>query len=627
MNDSLDTSPTPATDHPLRMTGRSAFYSFSFDLGPDLDYVGLADKLLRTDMATVAGSPSRDGLRIGRRTSQILKFHRHAKRSADFFNTLYSGNPSWKGLWHASWEDTIKVAFKSPRTIFAIPPASAFLGKFRTRRQETESVDLEHRAQEISNSVNMMNENVQLIQDVFMHQLTLGAVRLRLAQQIYFPRYYLRTEPFIRLEMNRVYFADDTHDDEPIEISLMIHRSGVCIMTFATSIGSEFDLDRGHDVMLGSARHFRRIKISDPIMSRQGAYTTQVRAAIRPESGIHDGLTWTTFDSTADQSHDLSMEGAFLPYLDAIENIAGKEILGEWRCNTTLFQGTPLCGCDGAEAKERHAVEFGQLMVRSRSPFPIKEELRQELLTNHLITTHAELWLAAGNAIHTYWHRTDIDYTDDLHVLESIEFAILQYRQLEAIDTRTVNIAVHDRDLLAAQIQLVTNLPEYGRNLLTDQSAALAVDGLAEKLKTPQLYSRLNDRVKVLESIVNTRYTRKQSRRSLTISTIGLAIVVLLLLPRVIELMDKLAKLSPTGSLIQSVEHIFGSHDRAVVGIYLIAVALAVLLFVVLVAKKPTLRRRRHKRTFGYDTKHDIVVVREPATARDTTDTKVNSSA
>jgi hypothetical protein len=38
---------------------------------------------------------------------------------------------------------------------------------------------------------------------------------------------------------------------------------------------------------------------------------------------------------------------------------------------------------------------------------------------------------------------------------------------------------------------------------MADINAPMVVEGLAEKLKTPQIYSRLNDRVKVLESIVN----------------------------------------------------------------------------------------------------------------------------
>ena len=117
-----------------------------------------------------------------------------------------------------------------------------------------------------------------------------------------------------------------------------------------------------------------------------------------------------------------------------------------------------------------------------------------------------------------------IDYLSHLDVLEPIEFAVLQNRQLEAIDTRTVNISVRDRDLFAAQRQLATGLPEYGQKFMADINAPMVVEGLAEKLRTPQIYSRLNDRVKVLESIVNPRFTRKQSRRSLAISFIGLTI-------------------------------------------------------------------------------------------------------
>jgi hypothetical protein len=190
----------------------------------------------------------------------------------------------------------------------------------------------------------------------------------------------------------------------------------------------------------------------------------------------------------------------------------------EWRCSTTLFQGAPKCGCNGAEAKTRHEVEFAQMMVRCIAPMPVTDDVRQDLLRNHLVESDQELWLSVGHAIHTMWKYDRVDYTRDMATIEPIESAILQHRQLGAIDHRTVNVAVRDSDLFAAQQQLATGLPEYGRNLMTDINAPGVVEGLAAKLRTPQLYSRLNDRVKVLESVVNTRFTRKQSRRSLAVS-------------------------------------------------------------------------------------------------------------
>jgi len=352
-----------------------------------------------------------------------------------------------------------------------------------------------------------------------------------------------------------------------------------------------------------------------------GSLPPGVRARSRTEDHIQEGLKWAILNNLEDdKSPKLSVLIVFYVYLIALQKIAGRRISTEWRCHTTLFQGKPLCGCNGAEAKERHGKDFAQLMVRARSRMPVTNEVREGLLKNYLLNSDEELWLTAGNAIHTFWQRDNIDYVSDIETVIPIESAILQYRQLEAIDHRTVNISVRDRDLFAAQKQLATGLPEYGRNLMTDINAPSVVDGLASKLKTPELYDRLNDRVKVLESVVNTRYTRKQSRRSLAISFVGLIIVVLLLLPRIKEFMDNLAKLTPAHSLVEAVNNFFGSPDRATVAIYILAIALTVLISGALTIRfslswSPLrwLRIPRllwPRRDFGYATKRDVVVQR-----------------
>jgi hypothetical protein len=73
---------TPPPAHPLRMSGRGAFYSFSFDLGPDIDFVKLSNKLLKKNMATVAASPSRKGHRIGTRLVDTQRHQRDAEKAA-----------------------------------------------------------------------------------------------------------------------------------------------------------------------------------------------------------------------------------------------------------------------------------------------------------------------------------------------------------------------------------------------------------------------------------------------------------------------------------------------------------------------------------------------------------------
>lgn len=590
------------------MSGRAAFYSFSFDLGPTLDLIGLANRLLKNDMATVAGSPSRDDLRVGRRVAHTHLFHRKAEKTAKFFGTLYSGDFTLKDLWRLDRVRSLQVLWAIRGPVIRAVTHRILFGQAR-RTQIDGSGAASDSSEDVRESQQILSTAVTGIRDVFMDQLMLGAMRLRVEQQIYFPRYYLRIEPFIRLEMNRAYFTDDSFELEPMEISLMIHRSGICILTFATPIPKQLDAPTAHKIVLSSTRTFGEAKISMPLISARGRLPIKPAFRYRVEEEIHEGVQWLALSpGSEDGANELSLVSIFGFYLNAIERMAKTEVQTEWRCFTTLFQGKPRCACDGAEAKDIHAVDFGQLLVRSLSRYPVTDEFRRDLLRNHLVNTHAELWLAAGCAIHTYWHNEDIDYVADVEMLEPIEFAILQYCQLEAIDTRTVNVLVRDRDLFDAQNQLATSLPEYGRNLMSDVNAPRVVKGLSAQLNSEQIYSRLNDRVKVLESIVNARFARKQSRRSLAISFLGLMIVVLLLLPRIDEFLAKMALLNPTAALVVAIDDFFGGHDRAIIGIYVLAITWIIVIFAAFTFR-PT-RFRRHKRRFGYSTKHDVVVNR-----------------
>lgn len=620
------------------MSGRGAIYSFSFDLGPGLDLVKLANKLLKTDMATVAGSPSRDGLRVGSRMRETARHQEHAARYQQWLKIFHTENIQWWRLFRLEPKLTLRILWIARLHLLQFFAHRATFGlAYRTSLQSS-SRRAESREADPTNEENsrqtekMVREASEKLLESISRRHASGALRLRLQQQMYFPRYYLHNEPFIRLEMNRSYYTDSVHEHEPIEISLMIHRSGICILTFATPIAREFGVEQGYRYLQAGKRVLNAVEVSVPILGTRPRFMDENYYRWRIAITEFDHLEWVSFRTPIDGENLITIETVFDLYLEAIQRAARRRMRTEWRCNTTLFQGSPLCGCEGAIAKQAHAVEFAQLMVRSRSPMPVTEEVRGELLKNYLVNSEEELWLSTGHAIHTFWPRSDIHYITDLQIIEPIESAILQHRQLEAIDHRTVDLSVRDDDLFAAQEQLATGLPEYGRNLLTDINAPSVVDGMAAKLRTPELYSRLNDRVKVLESVVNTRYARKHSRRSIAISAIGLGTVLILLLPRVDELINKLSVLSPTGSKVAALRDFFGGPDQTTVAVYIMAIVLATLVlfrlsvpyprarnlvsalraaFAHLKTRIPWLRRLKlPKRSFGYATKHDVIVER-----------------
>ena len=216
------------------MSGRGAIYSFSFDLGPGLDLVKLANKLLKTDMATVAGSPSRDGLRVGSRIRDTARYQEHAARYQQWLEIFHTGKIQWWRLFRLEPKITLRILwiarphlwqFFAYRATFGLAYRTSLRSSYeRAKSREADSENQDHRHQ-VEKMVREASE--KLVQSISSQHAS-GALRLRLQQQMYFPRYYLHNEPFIRLEMNRSYYTDGDHKHEPIEISLTsIFRAGL----------------------------------------------------------------------------------------------------------------------------------------------------------------------------------------------------------------------------------------------------------------------------------------------------------------------------------------------------------------------------------------------------------------
>src|SRR5690606_32719200 len=93
-----------------------------------------------------------------------------------------------------------------------------------------------------------------------------GALRVRIEQKTHFPRYF-SSEPYLRLALNRVFFRDFLiSGEDAIEASLMIHRSGICMITLSTGLAECLDEKGIRECLYSSARRLKWAKISIPVM-------------------------------------------------------------------------------------------------------------------------------------------------------------------------------------------------------------------------------------------------------------------------------------------------------------------------------------------------------------------------
>ncbi|MFJ1457378.1 hypothetical protein [Nocardia sp. N2S4-5] len=457
-------------------------------------------------------------------------------------------------------------------------------------------------------------ESKEMLQSALMEYATIGALRVRMEQQRHLPRYF-SVEPYIRLALNRAFFEDERGDEEDaFEISLMIHRSGVCAMTFSAGVGRCLGIKDLRRCIYSGDRHLRWVKISVPIMARfarREGIRFKYRTLRRSNLEHAENQKWLKISASAEAAKfddkPLSVQSVFEAYLKAVESIAGRQSTDGWDCYSTLSLGAPIC-CYDHDAKIVHRDEFSQLMLRTLHDVELEESTKHSLLKNHLKILDKELWLSARNAIYVDWNGAGPDLIDDIHILIPIESAMLQAKQLEQIDGITSDAVVRDRSLFKSQNILAVGLQEYRRYLLAGPDDSAIVDAVLEINDYHSLYTRLLERVKLLESLVSARYSRMQSRRSVGISVAGFMVVLFALLPRISETLEEFARKGGwAASLVGKIDSIFGGRDPATLWIYVAILSISLCMILMLSFRfRLSLPRRK---TFGKRIPRDISIV------------------
>ncbi|GFM21398.1 MULTISPECIES: hypothetical protein [Mycobacteriaceae] len=219
MTGSETTSGEAISSHPLQMHGRGVFYSFSFDLGPGLDIAALAHNLLEKDMAAEAASPANDDIRVPKRGAELDRKEDEAYRMSEFITEMYSEDISWRRLYRHNRKLTLKIAWLQRNQLIKYYSSRLLFGH-SGQSVDSPSDDDDDTPEWVAEKTSKMAEISDGYRDMLLDEHILGAARMRLEQSLYFPGYLETDPPFIRVEMNPVYYSDKSHSDTRIEISL-----------------------------------------------------------------------------------------------------------------------------------------------------------------------------------------------------------------------------------------------------------------------------------------------------------------------------------------------------------------------------------------------------------------------
>ncbi|WP_139765658.1 hypothetical protein [Gordonia sp. i37] len=574
-------------DHLPSVVGHGAHYTFLVDFGPKTNARSVAHKLLVAGIGVAAGSMTSDELRVNRSLKKSISVEREMGTLSRFTSEIAKEHPS------------IRRAFMlKPLIIFRFLVRSLLTGWRKRPNSDTEvpsnwAEDMTVRFEKLSQG---------LAEEIINQTKMLGG-RIDMERQLHTPA-YTSADPYLRIALQPSYFDVTTPEgasDGAIEVSLMLHRTGICVVTLTVDSPKVLDFKQARQFVSPSWLEFESVQISQPIIDYLSGWFTRTRRRKRwRDAEEHSGTRWSSIHR--DQvSYSISVTSVFETYMRAVCTAAKVSYLS-WQSFTTLSLGRPTCGCDAENFSSNHARSLVALMTKTSTSVNFREDAYPALLKNRLPIEEQALWLSPTSAILIDFNSDAPQYMQDMHrSVIATESALCQHGQLGQIDSMTTNAILRDDDLFVAQRALTSGLLEYQRDVYSEIGLRQIVDAIHQELGTHILYSRLLDRVGVMQSLVTSLYSRNQNRRSLFISASGLVLILVLLLPRLAETLRSFVQAGGyPAALIQRIDGWTGGRGATTLILYTIVIVVSVAVFVALSVRWPI---RRGRGRFGYSTR------------------------
>jgi hypothetical protein len=411
---------------------------------------------------------------------------------------------------------------------------------------------------------------------------------------------YLADEPFLRLTLRRAacVLAEDSGKkpiDVPIDVLLMVHRSGVLQLTFALAMPEGVDSDNLVRLSMASRVMLAQAVLSEPVLRHAARHTKAAErrwlGAWEPE--INEGVRWRKIEF----SPPMSLVDLFKLYQDAVISAGGLDRVGDWLCYATVFVDRLGCCRSEDEWSRNHKSELMGLLLRHGDHGNLRPEAATALAPrDSSLTVDKSVWLGIGSTLVISWEPQDSFFDEHLWTVLLIEAYLLQYWQLRALRAelqRTKGEARAARDL---QRRLVLGLEEVYNSGLMYGSAEEDVHRLIVRSGSEDALRQLTDQVNQLGAIIAAERAEAGARRAVILSAAAVIAAIVFALPAIDQTL-KLAKSIPDSGLLGFMSSPLRSLARTgPSGSWAVFVVLLGLLMVTLVILAARVRRRAVRR-------------------------------
>ncbi|WP_147449323.1 hypothetical protein [Actinomadura pelletieri] len=504
-----------------------------------------------------------------------------------------------------------KLAVSLAKNIFVGRLTSPWRKSERKSEEETTS-NVTHRQE--------MLDAVESIEKEIATDRALLAIHAMYDQKFY-TQDYLSGEPFIRLSLRNFSGKNDFLANETLEVFLVLHRSGVAIMTFAAPIEDGISTDSLIAGESAAGLVFSQTTTCEDLWKNARPYSESYKTLV-VEDEKYDGTHWRTIE----WREPIDLAYIFSLYQERVIAACGgrwTEAQEEWLCYPTLILGKLDCCKTRSRWIKRHRVELAGLVGRMASYQDMSPNFVDYLLErDKSVQRSRSSYYLSSNTVFVEWDFVDDDdngypRVEDAFRLVLIENFLLQYWQIRDLDILISRTRIWTRKTLEKmQHDVIMGLEEQRMTMIKWGNAQDIVTDILVEAKVDRLQARVTSRLGTLTQLIGAMTAAATARRGFVISMFGLTVAALLGMPALSKSLDVISGASFPNFLHFAEEPIVAfarGGDSSTLKVYLVLIALILSIACVNLAWRSRLRvSRKGLGKFGMQWEGEDLIIREP---------------
>lgn len=604
----------------LRFEEVVIFYNQVFDLGSNVNPTEFARKLLQEDFALVAPNYLTNEVEVAERFKDLEQLRSSAEALSDLRQSLDSSGVRGVAKWALS------------HPVHALRLMPLFWRSMKDREplpkeQEGEAEkEVDGGAETAGNGSQPAEERAVKFMDNAMRRLGWFESLQRHVDRSLFKPQYLEEVPFTRIGL-QPFFATMAGEKIGVDVGLLVHRSGVAILTFYVSFEGRKTAEELLDLeLLAPKAEISEMRVARAVVEPQ-ARSHGLRAKelgqIPSERKFSSGVEWFVY-----RDHEKgTLVDVFDMYRIAVaSSLQGEKTLSldklmarlrapEWFVYPVVFARRVLPAIpDSGVFKEQYPRQIAGLVQRIEWRGLTEENVREMVEGDFSIKKDYSLYVEAGHAtvfyMEPYRQKLIAVYGENVpgenwlaaHFQTSVVIDVLLIQRwiLTTLNRRLGSLTSNPAGLNDLKRDLLVTLEEYHNIAVSYGSAQEIIRQARQKMGTDELYQALMRKLDILDRLIEVEETRRRAWRDRTLKAATAVATLLVGLPAASRVTEVIAGWDPAspaaygvaGLVYNELVAFVGAHPIGVtITLYLVSVCL-VLPWIIL-SVLPTWGRKR----------------------------------